>query len=137
MKKCDEIQKILIDEFYDKKLETYINEHIENCSECMEFRNKLYAASQKLDILEMENIAMPADLFNIINAAENIKVEKKKKFEICFFVLASFGILIPFVGLGLYFGMRILLYMQLILYFNIPLVLIPLIINRKVREAVR
>jgi predicted anti-sigma-YlaC factor YlaD len=149
MKKCDEIQEILIDKFYDEKLDseislpqwaeaaTSINKHIENCPECMEFKNKLYSASQKLDILEMENLTMPADLFNIINEAENIKVEKKKKFEICTFVAASISILIPFIGLGLYFGLRTLLYMQIILYLNMPLVLIPLITNRKMREVKR
>ncbi|MDF2672687.1 MAG: hypothetical protein K0R09_952 [Clostridiales bacterium] len=148
MKKCDEIQKLLIDEFYDKEVNaklpvtqwaaaTNINEHIENCPECLEFRNKLYAASKKLDILESDNLSMPNDLFNIINIAEKIKVEKKKNFEIFSFVFAALSILIPFVGLGLYFGIRILLYMQIFVYFNMPLVLIPLIINRKMKEVER
>jgi predicted anti-sigma-YlaC factor YlaD len=137
MKICEEIQEILIDEFYDKELDTYINKHIENCTECMEFKNKLYAASKKLDILKVENLSMPSDLFNIINAAEKIKMEKKKKFEIFSFVFASFSILIPFVSLGLYFEMRILLYIQIFLYLNMPLVLIPLIINRRMREVER
>lgn len=149
MKKCDEIQEMLIDEYYGKELDselklpqweavnTIINEHIESCPECREFKNKLYAVSQKLDILEMDNFNVPADFFNIINTAENIKGEKKKRFEIFSFVAASISILIPFVGLGLYFGLRTLLYMHIILYFNMPLILIPLITNRKMREVGR
>ncbi len=137
MKKCEEIQEILIEEFYDEKLDTYINKHVENCPECMEFKNKLYFASQKLDILDIENLNMPTNLFNIINAGENIKTKKKRKFEIFIFIFAAFSILIPFVVLGLYFEMRILLYIQIFLYLNMPLVLIPLIITIKIREVER
>lgn len=149
MNKCDEIQKLLIDEFYIKELDTkpssslcevktrIINEHIENCSDCMEYRSKLYATAEKLNILEAEDLSTPNDLFNIINTAENIKVEKKNRLEIFSFVFAALCILIPFVGLGLYFGVRILLFIQIFVYFNFPLVLIPLIINRKIKGVER
>lgn len=137
MKKCDEIQKMLMDEFYDKKFDSDINEHFENCSECMEFRNKLFAASQKLDLLEDENLPVPRDLFNIINTADNIKDAKRKKFEIFSFVFAALCILIPYVVLGIYFEMRILLYIQIFIYFNLPLIIIPLIANRKMKEVER
>lgn len=137
MKKCDEIQSMLMDEFYDRKLDVEINEHIEGCEECMNFRKSLYAASEKLNLLELENMPLPGDLFNIIGAAEDIKESKAKKAEIFCFLLAALGIILPVAGAGVYFGIRILLYMQIILYVNLPLIIIPLIVNKKMKGAER
>lgn len=135
MKKCDEIQEKLIDEFYDKDIEPNALEHIESCRECMEFRNKLSAISQKLDILDVENLSIPSNLYNVINKAENIKEVKRKRFESLIFIGVSFSILIPYLVLGFHFEIKILLYLQLIAYFTMPLALIPLIINKKVKEV--
>lgn len=137
MKKCDEIQNMLIDGFYDRKPDVEINEHIENCPECRQFRNNLIAASEKLDFLEFEDLPIPGDLFNIIGAAEEIKESKVKRVEVFYFVLAALGIILPVAGAGIYFGIRILLYIQIILYINLPLIIIPLITNRKMKGAER
>lgn len=135
MKKCHEIQKLLMDDFYNEKLDTDISSHIENCSECLKFRNELLEASRKLDILENEHISIPGDMFNIIGLADTIKERKRNRFEIFFFIFAALGILIPSSLLGIYFGMRIVLYSQIALYLNLPLIIIPLIINKKMKEG--
>lgn len=135
MKNCNEVQKLIIDGLYDSELDADIRAHIEGCPECMEFNNKLLAASQRLTILETDDLSMPDDLFNIINTAQSIKAKRKGKLETYIFIAAALGILIPFTLLGIYLGLRFILYLQIFVYLNIPLVLIPLIINRRVKEV--
>jgi predicted anti-sigma-YlaC factor YlaD len=137
MKKCDEVREILIDEFYDEKLKDDIREHIKNCPECLEFMKKLHSVSEKLDILNLDEIPVPSNMFDIIDDAQNIKDTRKKRFEIPLFVLSSLCILLPFAGLGLYIGMKFLIYLELILYINLPLILIPLIKNKLMKGAER
>lgn len=135
MKKCDEVRDKLIDEYYDEKLNDDIKEHITNCPECFEFMNKLYSVSEKLEVLNMDEIPAPSNMFDIIDRAQNIRDTRKKRFEIPLFIISSLCILLPFAGLGLYIGMKFLIYLELILYINLPLILIP-VIKSKIMKGV-
>lgn len=137
MKKCDEIQGMLIDEFYEEKQNNDILEHIKNCPECTEFKNKLHSISEEFDILDMDEIPVLSNMFKIIDAAQDIRDTRRKRFEIPLFIAASLCILLPFIGLGIYIGVKFLIYLELILYINLPLILIPLIKNKIMKGAER
>ncbi|NNG67235.1 zf-HC2 domain-containing protein [Caldanaerobacter subterraneus] len=127
-KKCKEIQNKIIDMHYgeiDENIE--IISHIENCNDCNRFKEKLELALDYMKILDtqVDTSVLEIDITKIIEKAYQIENKRKEKFELLIFIAASIVFLISSVLFITNLDIRIYFYLQIFLYLNLPLILIP------------
>lgn len=132
MKNSDLIKDILIDKYYKENLNDKALD-IEDAKDCSIFNEKLNRSIDMMSINE-KITDFDVDISRIIDMAEGIKRKRKNKFETIVFILSSIIILLSFNGGLILLGEKFLLYFQIFIFFNMPLIIFPIIIKRDSRR---
>ncbi|SHE92805.1 hypothetical protein SAMN02745195_01465 [Thermoanaerobacter uzonensis DSM 18761] len=127
-RECKKIQDKIIDIHYNELTDnTEVISHIENCSDCYTFKKNLKLTLSYMDTLEVkiDMSDLQVNIAEIIEKAEQIRNKRKDRLELLIFITTSIIFLISSVLFMANLDVRFLLYTQIFLYFNLPLILIP------------
>jgi len=125
-RECKKIQDKIIDIHYNELSDnTEVISHIENCSDCYTFKKNLKLTLNYMDTLDIDMSDLQVNIAEIIEKAEQIRNKRKDRLELLIFITTSIIFLISSVLFMANLDVRLLLYTQIFLYFNLPLILIP------------
>lgn len=125
-RECKKIQDKIIDIHYNELSDnTEVISHIENCSDCYTFKKNLKLTLNYMDTLDIDMSDLQVNIAEIIEKAEQIRNKRKDRLELLIFVTTSIIFLISSVLFIANIDIRLLLYTQIFLYLNLPLILIP------------
>ncbi|HHW57100.1 MAG TPA: YxlC family protein [Clostridia bacterium] len=129
-RECSQIQNKIIDMYYNEFTNdsTKPNSHIENCSVCSAFRKKLELSLNYMDSLDtIPDIPdLQVNIAELIEKANELKNKRKNKLELFLFITTSLIFSLSSILFVANLDIKLLVYIQIFLYFNLPLVLIPL-----------
>ncbi|WP_019908083.1 zf-HC2 domain-containing protein [Thermoanaerobacter indiensis] len=125
-RECKKIQDKIIDIHYNELSDNAeVISHIENCSDCYTFKKNLKLTLNYMDTLDIDMSDLQVNIAEIIEKAEQIRNKRKDRLELLIFITTSIIFLISSVLFMANLDVRLLLYTQIFLYFNLPLILIP------------
>ena len=101
------------------------------------FEKELNKSMEIMDVFCDNDITVPNDFFRIIEKAEEIKNKKESNREFIIFILTSLGILLSIAAVTLKLGIEIFIGVQVVLYFILPISLIPISIAAVKRGEAR
>jgi hypothetical protein len=102
-------------------------------TEFMEYKNKLEASLEKMDIINDRECDLDINILEIVNMADEIKLRKRNKVENLAFIALSLLILLTGVFLVLSFNIKYLVYIEIVITSLFPFLLISLAIYSKAR----
>jgi hypothetical protein len=102
-------------------------------TEFMEYKNKLEASLEKMDIINERECDLDINILEIVNMADEIKLRKRNKVENLAFIALSLLILLTGVFLVLSFNIKYLVYIEIVITSLFPFLLISLAIYSKAR----
>jgi hypothetical protein len=130
MKDSDKIKNSIIDEFYNEA-QGEVDKYIEHSDEYREFKSKLNAASEKMNMVNEDKFDFDIDTLSIIEQGEYIRENSKNKKEFILFILSSTIILSLCAIAILKMGPKLLIISQIIIVTLAPWIIIPLIAIKK------
>jgi len=120
-----------IDEYYNELPKNSYTAKEEN--EFLEYKNKLNASLEKMDIINDGEYDLNVNILGIVNMAEEIKTKKRNKVETFCFISLSLLILLIAMFLVLSFNIKYLVYIEILIVSLFPFLLIPIAIYSKNR----
>lgn len=134
-KDCNKYKEILIDVFYGEDIMNKdTKKHIDNCQECKKYFNELQQMNTALDDIDDQ---IPIEYMNIkqaFNRAEDIQ-NKRNILSLIFFMVISSIILAAVITLAFQGFAREIIYIQIAMYFILPISLLVFIKVRAVKEG--
>ncbi|AEM79447.1 hypothetical protein [Thermoanaerobacter wiegelii] len=129
-RECSQIKNKIIDMYYNEFTDdnATLNSHIQNCSACSTFRKKLELSLNYMDTLDtISDIReLQINITELIERANELKNKRKNKLELLLFITTSLIFSLSSILFVVNLDIKLLVYIQIFLYFNLPLVLIPL-----------
>jgi len=132
MKNSECSKEKIINAYYNQATNKDTFEHISSCEECSKYYQDLVSTGEKMNVFnETDNLQNTSAAKQIVNI-HLLRVERKRIFrEAIFFALigtASLGIT---YGTMIAFDYRAVLIFYLIVFINLPVLLLPAILKRK------
>lgn len=124
MKKKDNIEKQIIDKFYDEASNS-------SMSEKDKFADRMEQSLAKMDVLKDLDFPIGVNILEIISKGEEFKEKRKTKYELVSFSGACLLILSVFTALLISGDPKIYLYIYAAISVLLPLVIIPVAAHAK------
>ncbi|MBZ9687258.1 hypothetical protein G9F72_013070 [Clostridium estertheticum] len=130
MKDSDKIKNSIIDEFYNEA-QGEVDKNTEYSDEYREFKSKLNATREKMNVVNKDIFDFDIDTLSIIEQGEYIRENSKNKKEFILFILSSTIILSLCAIAILKMGPKLLIISQIIIVTLAPWIIIPVIAIKK------
>ena len=122
----------IIEAYYNQSIKKDTLDHIDSCKECSKYYQELVNLGGKINVLN--KIDTSSDTFavrQIVNKHLSIREQKKILREAVLFALTGLSLLGGIYGTMIAFDYRAVLAFYLIIFINLPVLLLPAILKRK------